>query len=267
MGAAVLGDEELNACLAVALDLAGQACKRIAEGSPGPDGVYTKAHDADWVTDADRSIEDRVRQVLLGRFPDHQVVGEERGASPESPRGVSWYVDPIDGTTNFVHGIGWSSFSLGLLDEAGPAVGVVADPYRGEVFHAVRGRGAYLNGTRVHCTDTRTLTGQVLLTELGAVRVWPRLPGMLRALEAHRCATRIMGSSALSLASIAAGRAVAVVLDRYSVWDVLAAALIATESGAVLRGRSGDQGDLPMGGLIAVAPGVADVAWRAWTGN
>jgi myo-inositol-1(or 4)-monophosphatase len=257
-----LSDERLDACLDAALALAAWASDRIAEG---PSGVRAKDGAADLVTDVDLRIEREVRDRLAERFPDHRVCGEEYGGEP-GPGAVGagpiWFVDPIDGTTNFANRLPWASFSLAVADELGAAVGVVADPYRREVFSAVRGRGASPSA----CSTATTVQGGVVLTELSGTAVQDGLPAMMATLSARGCVTRIMGSSALSLASVAAGRCVATVLDSYQPWDVLAGALIAAESGAVLLARDGrPHSGLYPGGLVAAVPGVADTVWKSWT--
>jgi len=260
-----LTDDQIDACLDTALSLAAWAVGRIADG---PAGACTKDGAADWVTAVDLQVEREVRGRLSARFPGHRIRGEEFGGHAGT-EGPVWYVDPIDGTTNFVHGLPWCSFSLAVADELGAAAGVVADPYRAEIFSAVRGRGARCDGAAIHCSTATSLRGGVVLTELSGTRVYGGLPEMMAELSRQGCVTRIMGSSALSLASVAAGRGLAAVIDSYETWDVLAGALIAAESGAIVRSRAG-QGPghrLPPGGLIAAAPGVADAAWAAWTGR
>jgi len=111
-----------------------------------PTDVGTKAGPADFVTETDREVEEYVRKRIAEEFPDDAVVGEEFGASGPSDAARRWFVDPVDGTTNYAHGVPWASFSLGLVDAAGPIVGVVADPYREEVFSAARDAGARLGG-------------------------------------------------------------------------------------------------------------------------
>lgn len=227
----------------------------------------TKSGPADLVTETDLAVEEHVREQIRARFPDHRIVGEELGATgPEG--GHVWYVDPVDGTTNYAHGLPWASFSLAVADAQGPVAGVVADPFRHELFSARRGQGARYNGVPVRCADTASLEGGVLLTEWAGHLPWDGMTGMMAALSAQHCTTRIMGSSALSLASVAAGRATAVVLGRYNTHDVLAGVLIAREAGARVLGRDGDAAPaLPSyadGGLLAACPAVADIVWRAW---
>lgn len=254
--------------LAVAKDLARRAIETIGSARLGPTDVGTKSNAADYVTVFDRMVEQQVRETIAVRWPDDKVVGEELDDSGGSS-GRVWYVDPIDGTTNFVFGLPWSSFSLAMADADGPAVGVVADPWRDEIFTAVRGRGAQINGKPIHCADTEELAGALLLTEWAAYRAWDGMDSMLRTLSDAGCTTRVMGSSALSLASAAAGRASAAVLGGFNTWDVLAAVLIAREAGAVVLGRDGQPAPLVPGkhdnGVMVSSPGIATEVWKAWT--
>ena len=261
----LLTDDEIDACLDAALSLAAWAVERIADG---PAGARPKDGVADWVTAVDLQVEQEVRSRLSDRFPGHHIHGEEYGGEAGAAYPV-WYVDPIDGTTNFVHGLPWCSFSLAVADTAGAAVGVVAAPHRGEIFSAARGRGARLDGASIACSTAISLRGGIVLTELSGTQVYDGLPEMMRELSRQDCVTRIMGSSALSLASVAAARSLAAVIDAYETWDVLAGALIAAESGATVLTRAGSRPGHrpPPGGLIAAAPGIAEAAWAAWTGG
>jgi len=261
-----LTDTELAHALDVAVTLAEHAARIMRESRPRPDQVNQKQGAAGLVTTVDLAIEKWVRTELSAVFPQHQVRGEEFPDSPPSRRGLVWYVDPVDGTTNYVHRLPWSSFSLALADRSGPAVGVVVDPWRAEIFSAARGRGAWLSGSAIHCSDTTTLNAAVVLTELAGVHPWPGMYEMLGSLAVRGCVSRVLGSSALSLACVGAGRCAGAVLGDYSPWDVMAGALIARESGALILSRSGHQEPLPRGGLLAVAPGVAEPTWQAWTG-
>src|SRR5487761_275706 len=104
--------------------------------------------------------------MRCARVPRGTLSGEEFGSSDVAEPRATWYIDPVDGTTNFVHGLPWSSFSIAVCDEDGTAVGAVADPYRHEILSAVRGRGARRDGRPVQCSNTRTLVGGIFLTEL-----------------------------------------------------------------------------------------------------
>jgi len=250
----------------VALHLASWAAEEMVRAArSGPLEVETKDHPADLVTPVDRRIEAHVRWVLAEQFPGHGVRGEESGGPAGTGARPLWLVDPVDGTVNFAHGLGWSSFALALLDVDGtPLVGVVADPWRGETFSAVRGGGARCNGAPVHAGDTRSLAGQLVLTELSAHLPWPGMAELVLALAALHCTTRIMGSSALSLAQVAAGRAAGAVLGSDEPLDTAAGRLIAVEAGArvtVVRPGAGREGTASV--LVASAPRVAALVRRA----
>ena len=252
----MLSEIELDACMELVDELAAFALDRIVADRPGADQIATKANDADWVTETDLAVERHVREAIAARFPEHRIVGEEFGASGDDEARASWYVDPVDGTTNFVHALPFSSFSLVVVDGEGAAAGAVADPYRREVLSAVRGRGAFLNGTPTRCTDTTTLTGGIFLTELTMQSLWPGQTVLMGSLAREGCVTRILGSNALSLASVGAGRALATLIGRFNLVDCQAGALIARESGADVR--------FERGGILCAAPGVTDEVLQLW---
>ncbi|MFD2762916.1 inositol monophosphatase family protein [Micromonospora eburnea] len=255
--------DELHALHTFAVELAGAAMRTITASRPEPATAGTKADAADWVTPFDREVERHTRDEIARRFPSHRVVGEEYGGTDGD--GFTWYVDPIDGTTNFVHGLPWSSYSLAGFDSDGVAVGVVADPARGEVFSAVRGGGAFIDGRPVGCRSAGSLAGEVLLTEWSKNRPWPGMFAVLTEVSDRFAATRIMGSCALALASVGAGRAAAALLPgRYNLWDVAAGALIAREGGALVYARDGASGGVPEDGILAATRGVAKEVWRLW---
>jgi myo-inositol-1(or 4)-monophosphatase len=258
--------ESRQAELDTALELAEWASERIRGARPVE--VTTKANAADHVTETDREVERHVREVIADRFPGHVVVGEEYGGEAAADGGTTWYLDPVDGTTNYAHGLPWSSFSLALVDADGPAVGVVADPYRGEVFSALRDGPATRNGTPVRCREADTLSGEIVLTEWMAYRPWPGMDVFLERLSGAMCSTRIMGSTALSLVSVAAGRVAGCVIGDYHAIDGLAASFIAERAGAVALDESGIRTAFPdKGGILVAAPGVASALWDAWRAN
>lgn len=249
--------------LALAEELAHGAIERA--GRARRHAVDTKTGPTDLVTETDRAIERHVREAVQRQFPEHRVVGEEFGGTPDAA--PTWYVDPIDGTTNFARGIPWFSFSVGIVADGQLVAGVVADLARGEVVSGLHGRGATLDGEPVRCADVTRLSGEVVHTEWSRGSPWPGMIPMLERLVQHDCTSRIMGSSALSIASVASGRAAAAVLGRYHAWDVLGGMAVAREAGAVVMSRRGrhDEAMPPPDGVLVAAPGVADQAWRAWT--
>jgi fructose-1,6-bisphosphatase/inositol monophosphatase family enzyme len=258
----MLSGAELDRCAALMDEAAAWAMERIVADRPRPDQIGTKANAADWVTESDLAVERFVRDELAARFPEHRVIGEEFGSTGDEDAPATWLIDPIDGTTNYVHALPWSSFSICVADEAGPAAGLVADPYRREVLSAVRGRGARLDGRPTSCSSTTTLTGEIVLTELTAQSAWDGMTDLIESLAGAGCVTRILGSNALSVASVGSGRVAAAVIGRFGAGDCLGGMLIAREAGATVLAAS----DPPADGetMICAAPGVVDELLRVW---
>jgi myo-inositol-1(or 4)-monophosphatase len=245
----MLSAAEVDARSDVVQELAAWAIERI-RARPSRDEIATKTSDADWVTETDLAVERHVREVVSARFPEDRIVGEEFGATEARDPRATWYVDPVDGTTNYVHGLPWSSFSCAVVDDGGAAVGAVADPYRREVLSAGRGRGARRDGEPIRCADTSTLVGAIFLTELTMQSLWDGLPRLMARLSEAGCVTRIMGSNALSLASVGAGRAAATLIGEFGPIDCHAGTLIAAEAGAAVRFEGSS--------VLCAAPGVVD---------
>src|SRR4051794_2872305 len=183
------------------MDLACDAARSIA--TIRATAVTTKAHPADLVTELDTHIESDVRNRLLGAFPDHRLVGEEFGASGSEQAAFTWFCDPVDGTTNYAHDLGWSAFSLCCTDSAGPVLAVVAHPVRRELVVTRRGGGAWRwtladdfrpTGQRekLSASTTATLAGTIFTTELRAHVPWPGMFPMIDELAARSCTARIL---------------------------------------------------------------------------
>jgi myo-inositol-1(or 4)-monophosphatase len=241
-------------------EVASRAMERIVTERPRADQVSTKSWAADWVTETDLAVERLVREAIAERFPDHRIEGEEFGVSGSDDAPASWLIDPVDGTTNYVHGLPMSTFSLSVSDEAGAAAALVADPYRREVLSAVRGRGALRDGEPTRVSDAQTLMGGIVLTEYQAQSIWHGMAEAMQALADAGCVTRIMGSNAFSISSVGAGRCVATAIGGFNPEDCLGAALIATEAGAVLPWGVPAKG----GPFLAAAPGVVDELLGLW---
>ncbi|MCA9704248.1 MAG: inositol monophosphatase [Myxococcales bacterium] len=212
---------------------AGGAC--LLQAFEGALEIETKSSDADLVTQADRDAEARVLSHLREAFPSDAIVAEESGGAARE-RGPCWYVDPLDGTTNFAHRFPHFSVSIALYDGELGLLGVVHDPTRDETFLARRGQGAYLRGPqgterRLHVTDTATLSQSLLATGFGYDRPRGRnVPEFGRLVRRAR-GIRRAGSAALDLAYVAAGR-----LDGFweyglQPWDWAAGVVLVREAG------------------------------------
>ncbi|WIB00401.1 inositol monophosphatase family protein [Curtobacterium sp. MCBA15_012] len=228
--------------------------------------VAAKAHPADLVTDVDRRVEQFVRGRVRSAFPLHGFTGEEFGTSPGDRH--HWYLDPVDGTTNLANGLPWTALSLCLVRAGQPVVGVVADPWRGEVLEAQRGRGAVLGDRRLRLDrEPRTLVGTVVGTELDGHRPWPGMDAFLHALADRSCTLRIQGSGTLTIAQVAAGRGVGGCVGAFSPVDHGAAVLLVHEAGGVVVTRSGTVADgFPPDGepFLVAHPGVVDELGDLW---
>jgi myo-inositol-1(or 4)-monophosphatase/deoxyribonuclease-2 len=228
--------------------------------------VTTKADPADLVTDVDRLVEQHVRSRVRMVFPTHAFTGEEYGEAPGDRH--RWYLDPVDGTTNLANGVPWTSMSLCLTRGGRPLVGVVADPWRGEVLEARRGRGASLRGRTLRLDDApRALAGAVVGTELDGHRPWPGFGAFLDALADRSCTLRVQGSGTLTIAQVAAGRGIGGCVSAFDPVDHGAAVLLVHEAGGIVLTRSGPvEGFPPKGEPFLVAhPGAADELHAVWT--
>lgn len=226
--------------------------------------IDTKAHAADVVTAVDVAVEQRVREMITAAFPDHLVVGEEMGGDSEPGR-PTWYLDPVDGTTNLANHLPWTSMSLALAIDDEPFVAVVAQPWTQEIFLAVRGLGAVRNGEPLQLSRVPSLEGRAVMTEYAAHRPWQGMDAFLAALADHHVTPRVMGSGTLTLTLVADGGSIAGVVHRFHPIDHLAGALIASEAGArVVNSDGGDSLFPSTGGMMVAAPGAAEKLWPLW---
>ncbi|WHT19002.1 inositol monophosphatase [Crossiella sp. CA-258035] len=259
--------------LSRALEVAGRLANDAADviTATAGRGAHPEAGDNpfDWVTDTDHTLERHTRRVLAREFPGIPVIAEEFGAEAHPPGAeYRWLVDPVDGTANYVAGIPWCAYSLALMDSAGPVVGVVADPYRGQIYAAARGRGIRANGAPVRLDPHAGVSGGIVCAELTRAGPWPGMGEFITAAALAHTGVRVLGSAALAVAQVALGHAVAAVLDSYREWDVAGSIALALESGAVILDREGRRRSLPADGMLVATPAAAaDVLswWQAGT--
>ncbi len=255
-------DAEHARWIAVARELGEWAIGFTRTASLGE--VTTKAGPADLVTEVDRAVERHVREVIAAEFPDHLVVGEEMGGTAEPGR-PTWYLDPVDGTTNLANGLPWTAMSLALAIDHDPIVAVVSQPWLGHVFLAAAGFGATLDGEPLEVGDVSELSGRLVMTEWDAHRPWPGMSSILGGLAALACTPRVMGSSTLTTTGVAAGWGVAGLVHRFSPIDDLAGVLISHEAGARVVDQQGRDTLWPdVGGVLVSLPGVADDLLKLW---
>jgi len=206
----------------------------------------------DLVTEVDFECERMCRAALAERFPDHDVLAEELGAG-ESTRPASrwrWVFDPLDGTTNYAHGLPIFCASLGLQIDGRTDVGAVYDPSRRELFTAERGEGAYLNGQALSVSDTTEAIDALLVTGFPYFFTQELVELFSVFLQRAR-AVRRLGSAALDLCYVAAGRFDGFWEQHLKPWDVAAGALIVEEAGGRMTGMDGAPFDPALGHLVA----------------
>ena len=216
----------------------------------------------DLVTEIDVACERMCRAVLAERFPDHDILAEEFGgaAAGEGTSRYQWIFDPLDGTTNYAHGLPIYCASLGLEIDGQREVGAVFDPSRNELFTAERGQGAYLNGQRLQVSETSELVNALLVTGFpyDMHKQGGDLVALFGMMLGRARAVRRLGSAALDLCYVAAGRFDAFWEQHLKPWDVAAGALIVEEAGGRVTGMDGSPFDATAAHLIASNGGVHD---------
>jgi len=186
----------------------------------------------DLVTEVDRACEDAILDSLRSRFPDHDIVAEESAQTRRGSRFV-WYVDPLDGTTNYAHGYPMFCASVALVVDDGVVAGAVYDPLKEELFTAERGGGAHLNGRRLQVSSASELLQSMLVTGF-PYDLHQRLEARLRLFNrfmGHARAVRRDGAAALDLSYVACGRADGFWEEVLQPWDILAGLLLIEEAG------------------------------------
>jgi len=243
---------ELKAALAVMHAAADEAGAIALAGLGRARDIQRKAGPSDLVTELDLASERAIVGRLRAAFPSDAIVAEESGADAIAGALRRWYVDPIDGTTNFVHGLPFFCVSIALHDEAGPAVGLVEAPALGWRFVAVRGQGATLE-ERGRGRSPRPLRTSATL-RLDEALLATGFPYDLRngdednlrefsALQRDAQAVRRVGSAALDLAMVAAGWFDGYWEQKLKPWDLAAGVLLVTEAGGQVSGYAGEAPD------------------------
>ena len=218
--------------------------------------AVSKKKQNDFVTEVDRAAEEAVIGVLRDAYPDHAILAEESGASGDSE--YVWVIDPLDGTTNFIHGFPQYAISIGLRHKGIVTQGVIYDPTRNELFVASRGRGAYLNERRIRVSRRTGLEEALIGTgfpfrELSHLDEYLR---MFKAVTERTAGVRRPGAAALDLAYVASGR-----LDGFwefglSPWDMAAGSLLILEAGGLVTDFDGEDHYLDNGNIVCGSPKV-----------
>jgi len=211
-----------------------------------------KKRQNDFVSEVDHAAEDAIISVLREAYPSHGILAEESGGKDEKAEYV-WIIDPLDGTTNFLHGFPQYCVSIGLVHRGVLSQAVVFDPNRNELFTATKGVGAYLNDRRIRVTKTDKLEDSLMGTgfpfrEVGDIDNYLR---MFKQVTLATSGVRRPGAAALDLAWVACGRIDGFWEIGLSPWDMAAGALLVREAGGLVGDLNGDDKFMESGRIVA----------------
>jgi len=216
--------------------------------------VELKGHN-DYVSDADRAAEKAIINCILKHYPDHAIHAEESGVQGESD--TVWIIDPLDGTTNYLHGFPVFAVSIGVQVNGRMEHAVVYDPLRQEIFTASRGQGAMLEGRRIRVSKRLQLDQALIGTGFpfrqADTEIEPYL-NMLGKVVRNTEGVRRPGAAALDLCYVAAGRLDAFWETGLEPWDLAAGSLIIREAGGIVSGLDGSENFLETGHILCGAP-------------
>ncbi|WP_314587332.1 inositol monophosphatase family protein [Paenibacillus terrigena] len=237
---------------AVAINCAAKAGEWIKSKLGNYEKLDIKTSSHDLVTEVDKGAEKLIRRLIMTHFPDHSFLGEEStgvgaAAATSALNEVKqsdylWIVDPIDGTTNFVHGLPLYSVSIALAHKGEVIVGVIYDPARDELFVAEKGKGAYVHGVRMKVSQEEKLESSLIATGFPTDRdvLLPLNLAGIQAVAPRVRNIRTIGSAALSLAYVATGRLSGFWELNLNAWDLAAGVLLIQESGGKVTDTAGN---------------------------
>jgi myo-inositol-1(or 4)-monophosphatase len=226
---------DLNHLLAVAQEAVEIGAKLMTTSAPG---VVSAKGDRDYVSELDVQIQHEIRDYLHRATPDFDFLGEEEGGGViEDTTDYVWALDPIDGTSNFAHGIPLCATSLALVHRGESIIGVITAPLLNLRYHATHGGGAYCNGHRIHASTTTDLNRAIVsigdyATGPGADEKNERRFAVTKALAENVERIRMLGAASLDLAWVAEGRTDACVILSNKPWDMAAGTVVALEASA-----------------------------------
>jgi myo-inositol-1(or 4)-monophosphatase len=213
----------------------------------------------EFATQVDEAAENAIVELIRQRYPDHAVIGEEGGESGAADSDHVWIIDPLDGTTNFIHGLPCYAVSIGLKVKGRLSVGVVYNPDSQELFTAVRGNGATVDGRRMRVSKRREIAGSIIGTEFpfrSADRYLDKHVEIYKNVIKEAGCVRREGSAALDLCYMAAGRMDAAWMFGLQIWDIAAGVLILREAGGMVSAIDDKEDYMETGNLVAGTPKV-----------
>ncbi|XP_038665084.1 inositol monophosphatase 1 [Scyliorhinus canicula] len=252
------GSDPWQDCMEVAVAVARQAGAVICDALRKEQIVQIKSSPADLVTETDQNVEKMIISTLKEKFPSHSFIGEESvadGAPSILTDNPTWIIDPIDGTTNFVHRFPFVAVSIGFSVNKQSEVGIVYSCVEDKMYTARRGHGAFCNGKQLKASGQEDISKALIVTELGSNRT-PEimktvLSNMEKLISIPSHGIRALGTAAVNMCTVATGGADAYYEMGIHCWDMAAAALIVTEAGGVVLDISGGPFDMMSRRVIA----------------
>jgi myo-inositol-1(or 4)-monophosphatase len=214
----------------------------------------------DFVSEIDRMVEEEIIQTIRDSYPNHRIIAEESGVSEPGEatddEEIDWIIDPLDGTTNYLHGDPHFAISIGVRKSGAMVHGIIFDPLRDELFTATRSQGAQLNSRRIRVSGKGSLNEALVGTgfSIQDLRAVDGVMRVMRGMLPKVSNLKISGSAALDLAYVASGR-----LDGYweqgiKPWDMAAGSLLVREAGGLVADFGGGQDFLETGSIVAANP-------------
>ena len=235
---------------------AGDMMLRAANNLPAVK-IDSKAFN-DFVSDVDRTAEEIIREILQEAYPRHKITAEEGGSSGPEKAEYEWIIDPLDGTTNYLHGHPQYAISMALLHKGVLQEALVYAPERNDLFTASRGNGALLNDRRIRVSNRIELNQCVIGTGFPVVEqsMLDSYLAILKSFIEKTAGARREGAASLDLCSLAAGRFDGFFEFNLKPWDIAAGALIVQEAGGIVTDMQGEQTWLETGNIVAANPKV-----------
>ncbi len=227
--------------------------------SENPSTVTAKSP-CDYVTDVDLMCQDKIKTIIKSTYPEHKFLAEEDG-NVFTEEDDMWIIDPIDGTTNFIHGLKHSAVSIAFYSDNEVKAGVIYDPYINELFTSVKGKGAFLNGDKISVSSETDMRKSLIATGM-PFRRHEKIPVYFECLSEvlrNSSGIRRMGCASLDLAYVASGRFEGFFEGWLSPWDIAAGILIIEEAGGTVSDFQGKKNYFSHGCIIASAPGIENV--------
>ena len=249
----------MNPILNTALKAARRAGDMMvrASGNLSALKINSKAFN-DFVSDVDRESENIIIQILQEAYPHHKITTEETGSHGNAKAEYEWIIDPLDGTTNYLHGHPQYAISMALLHKGSLQEALIYAPERNDLYMASRGQGALLNDRRIRASSRFELNQCLIGTGFPVVdqSMMDTYLAILRDLLARTAGGRREGAAALDLCAVACGRFDGFFEFNLKPWDIAAGALIASEAGAIVTDMRGEQGWLESGDIVCANPKV-----------